>query len=180
MKIQKLIFVCFILVTSLQSCKEDIKEETNAKPQELKETFNVSFNLAIPKDDTFQLFFTEDGSLNFSDDKSVKIVVKGGETSQDLLFKLPEDVLPTNIRLDFGENPEQGSIKVNSMKFKYFDKTFEAKDSLVNKYFYLLESQVKYDASTSTILISKKEGELYDPLMWSNQLLSDEMVKMVK
>lgn len=66
------------------------------------------------------------------------------------------------------------------MKFKYFDKTFEAKDSLVSKYFYLLESQVKYDPSTSTISIIKKQGELYDPLMWSNQLLSDEMVKMVK
>ncbi|TAF11736.1 MAG: hypothetical protein EAZ75_01915 [Flavobacteriia bacterium] len=180
MKLQKLIFGCFILFSTLQSCKEDKKEEVGDKPQELKETFNVNFNLTIPKDDTFQLFFTEDETLNFSDDKSVKIVVKGGEAPQDLLFKLPEDVLPTNIRLDFGQNPEQGNIKVNSMKFKYFDKTFEAKDSLVSKYFYLLESQVKYDPSTSTISIIKKQGELYDPLMWSNQLLSDEMVKMVK
>ena len=44
MKLQKLIFGCFILFSTLQSCKEDKKEEVGDKPQELKETFNVNFN----------------------------------------------------------------------------------------------------------------------------------------
>jgi len=181
MKTKKPVYIFIILALFIQSCKNDSsKSQDSQEPQELKETFNVSFNLTVPKDDTFQLYYTEDGSLNFSDDNSVKVVIKGSEISQDIIFKLPDNVIPTNIRLDFGDNPEQGSIKVSEMKLKYFDKIFEAKDSLVSKYFYLLESQVKYEASTSTITIIKKEGQIYDPLMWSNQLLSDEMVNMLK
>jgi hypothetical protein len=93
---------------------------------------------------------------------------------------MPYNVLPTNIRLDFGENPEQKSIVVNSMRLKFYDNVFEAKDSLVSRYFYLLEDQVKYDNKSSVISIITTEGVFYDPLMWSNQLLSDEIKKVTQ
>jgi hypothetical protein len=150
------------------------------KLAEAKETFDVNFNLLIEKDDTFQLYYTEDGTLNFSDDKSIKSVVKGNTNAQDVLFKLPADVLPSNIRLDFGSNPEQGSVVVNSMKLKYLNNEFIATKDLVTQYFYLLNEQVKYDPAKSSIIMFSKAGNVYDPLMWSNQLLSEEMIKLYK
>lgn len=118
--------------------------------------------------------------MNFSDDKSVKSVVRGNTNAQDVLFKLPARVLPSNIRLDFGDNPEQVSVVVNSMKLKYLNNEFIATKDLVTQYFYLFNEQVKYDAPKSSIIMLSKVGRAYDPLMWSNQLLSDEMGKLYK
>lgn len=180
----KNIFLSLLVLFVIASCKNSTeKKGSDENNAELKETFDVSFNLTIPKDDTFQLYYTQDGTLNFSDDKSVKSVVKGNATAQDVLFKLPADVLPTQIRLDFGDNPEQGNIVVKNMKIKYlsknFDVNFDAKN-LLTHYFYLLDTQVKYDEATSSIIMLKPEGQRYDPQMWSNQFLSDQMGKLYK
>jgi hypothetical protein len=177
----KSILVSLFAVLALVSCKKEFeKKEGDQKLAELEETFDVNFNLVIEKDDTFQLYYTEDGTLNFSDDKSVKSVVRGNTNAQDVLFKLPARVLPSNIRLDFGDNPEQVSVVVNSMKLKYLNNEFIATKDLVTQYFYLFNEQVKYDAPKSSIIMLSKAGRAYDPLMWSNQLLSDEMGKLYK
>lgn len=177
----KNIFISLFVLLALVSCKKETeKKEADEKLAELKETFDVSFNLVVEKDDTFQLYYTEDGTLNFSDDKSIKSAVKGSFDAQDVLFKLPADVLPTNIRLDFGENPEQGSVVVNSLKLKYLNNEFNVSKDLVTQYFYLLKEQVKYDAGKSSIIILSKPEQFYDPLMWSNELLSQEMKKLAE
>ena len=168
-----------LLILFIASCKNDAKD-TVKEDQKLPETFNVSFKLTVKKDDTFQLYYTQDGTLNFGDALSVKSVIKGSEEPQEILFKLPVDVLPTNIRLDFGENKEQENIVVNSMKLKYFDKVFEVKENLVKKYFYLVEAQETYDEATSTISLVKPQGQQYDPMMWSNEALTIELEKLIK
>jgi hypothetical protein len=71
----KSILVSLFALLALVSCKRSWKRRS--KLAELEETFDVNFNLVIEKDDTFQLYYTEDGTLNFSDDKSVKSVVRG-------------------------------------------------------------------------------------------------------
>lgn len=184
MKTNKLL-VCALLIFFSISCKDENKKEENVEAvAELKETFDVNFNLVIPKDDTFQLYYTEDKSLNFSEDKSVKIIVKGSENAQDLLFKLPEDVLPTNIRLDFGKNIEQGVIGINSMKLKYIDKSFDVNfkdpNNSIPHYFYFINTQINYNEANSTITILNKEGQNREPLMWSNELVTDELEKLYK
>jgi hypothetical protein len=183
MKAKNIVISIFSILTLISCKNESGKKEGDQNQAELKETFDVNFNLTIPKDDTFQLYYTEDGTLNFGDDKSVKSVVKGGELAQNVLFKLPVDVLPTNIRLDFGENTEQGNVVVNSMQLKYlnnsYDKTFSSSEPLTH-YFYTIETQVKLNDASSTAEIVHPKGQAYDPLMWSNQFLSEEMVKLYK
>ncbi len=169
-----------LLVIGLVSCKDEKKDTNIVDSTKLPETFNVTFNLTVQKDDTFHLLYTEDGTLNFSDDKSVAVLIKGSSTPQDIIFKLPVDVLPTKIRLDFGKNKEQGDIVVNSMQAKYFTKIFEAKSNLVKQYFYFNDFQMSYDDKTSSVKpIIGKDGS-YAPLMWSNELLTDEFEKLVK
>lgn len=183
MKTKKII-LSFLVMFALTSCKnETAKTETDKTKTELKETFDVNFNLVVTKDDTFKLYYTEDGTLNFGDDRAVLCVVKGSNVAQDLLFKLPADVLPTQVRLDFGDNVEQGDIIVNSMRYKYLKNTYEKVFGInepITHYFYPLESQIKIDDTTKTVKILNPKGQTYDPLMWSNQLLSEEMVKLYK
>lgn len=171
-----------LIIFSLFSCKNE-NASGDKNQAELKETYNVSFNLVVPKDDTFKLYYTEDGTLNFGDDHAVLCVVKGNENPQELLFKLPADVFPTNVRLDFGDNVDQGDIVVNSMKFNYLKNTFEkafGPTEEITHYFYPLESQISIDNATKTVKLLKPAGQNHDPLMWSNQLLSDEMMKLYK
>jgi hypothetical protein len=176
---KNLYFIYVLLaLTLLSSCKG--KEEQTEKATKEPEVFEVGFNLTFSKDDVFQLYYTEDGSLNFNDEMSIRLPQKGSENPQEVVFKMPNNVLPTNIRLDLGENPEQKSIVVNSMRLKFYDNVFEAKDSLVSRYFYLLENQVKYDNKSSVISIVTPEGVFYDPLMWSNELLTDEIKKVIE
>lgn len=180
MKINKLVFGLFLALLTV-ACKE-FKEEGKKDAAELAPTFDVSFNLIVPKDDMFQLFYTEDGSIVFGDDRSVRSVIKGSETAQEVIFKLPADVLPTNIRLDFGENPNQGNIVVKSMKLSYINNSYQkvfGPTEEITHYFYPQDSQIKVDNATGTIQLLKPKG-VYDPLMWSNQLLSEEMVKLYK
>lgn len=180
----KILFLSILTISFFSSCKNETdKKEGDKNQAELKETFDVGFNLVIPKDDTFTLYYTEDGTLNFSDDRSVKSVVKGSNNPQDLLFKLPADILPTHVRLDFGDNPEQGNITINSMNFKYLNKSYQkvfGPAEQISHYFYPLDSQIKINDATKTIELLKPKGQAHDPLMWSNQLLSDEIVKLYK
>jgi hypothetical protein len=91
MKTKNLVLSILMMFT-LASCKnESTKTETNKAETELKETFDVNFNVVVTKDDTFKLYYTEDGTLNFGDDRAVLCVVKGNAAPQDLLFKLPAD-----------------------------------------------------------------------------------------
>lgn len=184
MKINRLVFGLF-LALSIVSCKDnkETKEEGKAEATELAPTYDVSFTLVVPKDDVLQLFYTEDGSIVFGDDRSVRSVVKGSEAPQEVIFKLPENVLPTNIRLDFGDSPEQGNIVIKSMKFTYTGKIYQkifGPNEQISHYFYPQESQIKINDATSTIELLKPKGQPHDPLMWSNELLSEEMVKLYK
>lgn len=179
------ILLSALTILFILSCKNDKKEnETVVETEKLPETFNIAFNLTVTKDDVFQLYYTEDGTLNFSDAMSIKTVIKGGETAQDVLFKLPVDVLPTNIRLDFGKNIEQGVIGINSMKLKYIDKSFDVNfkdpNNSIPHYFYFINTQINYNEANSTITILNKEGQNREPLMWSNELVTDELEKLYK
>lgn len=184
MKVKKLVFGLFLAVVTV-ACKSDkeSKGEDKKDSTELAPTYDVSFNLVVPKDDTFQLFYTEDGSIVFGDDRSVRSIIKGSDAAQEVIFKLPQDVLPTNIRLDFGDNPEQGNIVVKSMKLSYMNNSFQkafGPNEQITHYFYPQETQIKVNEATSTIELLKPKGQAHDPLMWSNELLSEEIVKLYK
>jgi hypothetical protein len=177
----KNVLITVLSILTFFSCKNEV---TKIEPDELPETFEVKFNLTVPKDDVFTLYYTEDKSLNFDDKMSVKTKVIGSENPQDILFKLPVDVAPTNIRLDFGDNVANDFTNINSLNLKYYNKTFSVnfKDlqNGVNQYFYFLDTQVKYDIAESKVTFLKPQGQIYDPLMWSNDLLSEEISKILK
>jgi hypothetical protein len=66
------------------------------------------------------------------------------------------------------------------MKLKYLNNEFIATKDLVTQYFYLFNEQVKYDATQVFNNYVKQGRTCLWPLMWSNQLLSDEMEALQK
>jgi hypothetical protein len=175
----KLLLVFFAIMLSLTSCKNN-KTEVSTEP-EIKEnkSFIVSMNLVVTKDDNFQIYYNEDGSDVFTAGKYVDVAVKGNVNSQDIIFKLPEDILPTSLRFDLGGNKEQGEVKINDFKLNYSDKTFVAKDTLF-VYYFVKNTQVDYDRKLAIAKPKVSSNEIYDPIFTGTNLLKEEIHKLTK
>lgn len=181
MKLTKILSSALIILL-LASCKNDGKEEAKQDETKLPETVSVIFNIVAQKDDVFHLLYTEDSSLNFSGEKSIALRVKGSNQPQDIIFKMPEDIFPTNIRLDMGENKDQGEMTINSIKATYYKSSFEHKETadFAKKWFYFNDFQLAPTDKTNNVkAVVGKDGR-YVPLMWCNEVIRDEFIKLVK
>ena len=110
----KRILLGLLLAVALFSCKK----EDEAK-QEIDNKFKVTLNLLIQKNDTLHLYYTEDNSINFKEESSIWLSLPGKNEAQDLTFELPEDVFPTQFRLDLGVNQENEKMTVKSVELGF-------------------------------------------------------------
>lgn len=174
-------FLLLLVSISILSCKneksvDDLKVET---PQVVESKVKVVLNMVVKKDDTFQLYYTEDGTLNFDDKLSVRTPVKGSENSQKITFELPEDIGFTFFRIDLGENNKQEEMKVNDFIVNYFDKKWEAKGNLFFQYFGPNDQMtLNYDLSTLTPVV--KQGKVYDPILYPMEPVGVELKKLLQ
>ncbi len=171
-------FLLIVVVVCILSCKNDTKTDTPTK-LEVDKSFNVIVDMIVKKDDSFQIYYNEDGSQVFAPEKFINVDVKGSNASQEVKFKLPQDVIPANIRFDLGGNKLQNEIKMVNFRMKYYDKTFEAKDSILEFYFGY-NTQIKYDKKTSLAKIKPQNGEVYDPIFIAKTNLQEELKKLIK
>jgi hypothetical protein len=177
-------FAIVLIAVTLFSCKDNKKEtnaEVNADEPKKENFFKVTFDVVVKKDDNFHLYYTEDGSINFNEKQSVWVPVKGSEKEQEVVFNLPEDAAPSNLRVDlgYGVNKEQSDIVLNKFKMDYFGKSFEAKDSLIYNYFYENKDNTIIDKKTNTIKRLKVDQETA-PSLYPHIPLAEEIAKMVK
>jgi hypothetical protein len=120
----KLITALFLLTTLFVGCKDE-KSVDNlevVQPVEKNNLFKVILNVTVKKDDNLSLFYTTDGSTDFSKLPTIWKGVKGSDSPQKIEFELPEDVIPTQLRLDFGTNEKQEDIVLSNVIFSYFGK----------------------------------------------------------
>ncbi len=176
--INKNAIILFGALMILFSCKKETKIDTEAITKPI-ETFKVELDLVVQEDDSLELFYKE-----FSDDdwKSYHVVtspVKGSAFVQQVLFNLPENVVPSEIRLDFGTNKNQKPIAIKNFKMDYYEKSFQAKDTLFYQYFNPNE-QIKYDRKTAIATPIYTKGVTYDPLFIPREVLLVEIQKLIK
>tara|TARA_R110000765_G_scaffold351503_2_gene441503 strand:+ start:355 stop:1992 length:1638 start_codon:yes stop_codon:yes gene_type:complete len=77
----------------------------------------VILNARVLEEDFFQLFYTQQNDEIFQIKNSVKTVVKGNNTYQDILFELPNLQNLNKLRLDIGENFRQQPVEINEIRF---------------------------------------------------------------
>ncbi len=174
----KLIIASLVLSVALYSCKDEKKTEA-AKVEDKPQTFDVTLNMVVKQDDNFQLFYTDEATPGFDETKTLWVPVKGSDKAQDIVFKLPQDVIPTNIRVDLGNNAKQLPMKINDFKMTYYDKSFELRDTLITRNFVIGE-QLIYDKKTSTLTPNQGKASIYDPLLYPQDNLKQEIQKLVR
>ena len=172
-----------LLVTTLFSCKNEGNGEKtgndNTQP-EVTKNFKVSLNVLVKKDDNFQIYYTEKTSSDFNEKESVWVEVKGSENPQDVVFNIPENVLPTMFRLDFGVNDKQEDIKLNSVNIEYLGKSFKSETPLLANYFRPLDS-TQVDVKTGLIKAILKDGKRVEPAIYPHEeILKIELEKLFK
>jgi hypothetical protein len=172
----KILILSVILLTNCKNEKPiDSLEVVNPIPVESK--VKVVLDMIVPKDDMFQVFYTEDGTSNFSEEMSVRLIVKGSDLSQKLVFELSEDLVITKLRIDIGENTGQGQMIMNNFYIQYFDKIFETKGKEFFDYFGPTE-EITVDYPNSTITTAQT-GKSYDPIFYQiDYLLTEELKKI--
>ncbi|MEH6679586.1 MAG: hypothetical protein V7724_03520 [Sediminicola sp.] len=89
-----------------------------------EERFKIIIDAVVLQNDKFQLYFKDSFQNEFSPDKMIEASVTGGQKPQKIVYTFSPEVVPTQIRLDFGINYSQRPIKVNYILIRYGRKEF--------------------------------------------------------
>lgn len=181
----KLFFASLILFVTFASCKKEASqnrdEVKSAEVETQKNNFQVTLTATVKTDDNFQLYYSQDAyEVPYKEENSVWMTVKANENPQDIVFNLPEDVIPNYVRIDFGTNEDQKEIIIKNFKMKYYSKSFEAKDSLFFNYFIPNDCVKIVDKKNSIVQTFKTKEGKYDPLFYSEKALYDQIQLIVK
>jgi len=161
-------------------CKNDKSADNSAveKPEVVDNSFKVTVNVIVKKDDDFALFYTEDGSTDFKEEP-IWQGVKGNENEQQIKYSLPQDVFPTELRLDFGLKKDQEDIVLKSLVLEYQGKTKLIAGPELGKYFRADENKCSFDPNTGIIKAVVKNGEKQSPSLYPHEtVLKPEIQKL--
>lgn len=135
----RLFFLFFLF--SLISC-EDSNKNSN---------FVLNVDLVIKKDDSLHIYYKKGGTINFNENESFWVRVKGQNKNQKVAIEFPKDIVPNQVRIDFSRNLEQREIIFNKFEFAYRGNSFVAKGKDIYKYFRVDDSNT---------LLNKEFGSL--------------------
>lgn len=177
----RIVIAIVLFSTFIVGCKNEKSVDSLdvVKPEVIEKNFQVTLDVVVKKNDDFALYYTQDGTSDFKD-APIWMGVKGSDASQKIVFNFPENTVPTNIRVDFGINKDQETMTINNYKMTYAGKSFEASGVNFFKYFKANEECTQVDKEKSLIIPVKKEGKYFGPSFYPEQLICDEIAKMVK
>lgn len=175
----KNLFIVLVLSIVVISCKDEAKKDKNeVKNEEVAAPtsgFKVTLNIVAKSNDNFCLLHTEDGSLNFKD--GIWKEIKGSDSDQTVEFSLPENVFPTQLRMDLGKN--QDEILLKSIKFEYRGKIREIKGFEAGVFFRADGSKCSYDATMGVIKALVKDGKKEPISLYPNEaVMATELPKL--
>lgn len=156
---------------------EQLVRKLTNKSDENNGQFVVIVSVLAKKDDSFQLFYTEDYMLSFNEKQRLTTRFNGSNNYQSIVFTLPKKVFPDRYRLDVGSNREQKEIKIESLLFRHGDKEIFIPSPLISKLL-VPNKFIEYNQVENTYnLLTQNEGQstIYDPYF----TCSPELVRLL-
>jgi len=176
MKIKSLAIIAIAFLAF--SCKQESSntDKKDATPAYADDFFRVSFDVIVKEDDNFQLYYTLDGSINFNEESSVWMPVKGSPNVQEVVFTLPDELIPSLIRIDFGhgKNENPSDVELKSFKMTYQDKKMAANELEIFNYFTPFEPFTVVEPNT-TILKRGSKTQDVGPVLYPKELITDKI-----
>jgi hypothetical protein len=170
-----LYFFCVMLIGG---CKNEtaIDDLPLVTPKLPENKVEVVAAMIVKEDDIFEVFYTEDGTRNFGP-KSVRVTVPGIPERQLITFALPDNALPTNIRLDVGQNPDQEEMIIEKIIVKFHKDTLKITGEDFFRYF-IPNGNIKVSPKKKMIIPSPQRGG-YDPAFSPEPELTGKLMELV-
>lgn len=175
MRTKAIVAVCLLSLSI--GCKDEKPAQEDNKIIK-EEIFKVSMNLIVPKDDSLQVFYSEDLEGTYEEKNSVWAVVKGSDQEQVANFDLPPDVVPAHLRIDLGQNRDQKEIAIKSFKMEYLGAKFEVKDTMFFQYFQPV-NQIDWDRKNAVAKITSINGQKHDPSFNPRETLKESINNLI-
>ncbi len=176
------ILVALILMTIvLVSCKKEksVDDLNVVTPEVVDSSFKVTLDVIVKKDDDFSLYYTDGSGPDFKE--PVWIGVKGSETPQKVIFSVPNENFPSELRLDFGMKKNQEDVILKSVLLEYKDKKREIAGAELGIYFRADENKCTFDPTSGVIKAVLKNGERQNPSLYpQDKVLKEEIEKFAK
>lgn len=157
------LFLIVVILFSFVGCKKE--RETGIAGAEGKH-MQVMLEVVAEKDDNFSVYYTEDGSIDFSKEEPVWMPVQGSSKVQEVVFNLPEGKVPTQLRLDLGTNKQQEEVVLKKVSIIYFDQIFIVEDRDIFTFFMADHSKCTVDIKTGTIKAITTNGVRQSPSLY--------------
>jgi hypothetical protein len=125
----------------------------------------IKVEAVIKENDSIRVFYTTDGTINFSEEQAVWKQVKGLNKNQEIIIEIPDKAKPTQLRVDFGKNINNQEIVLNKICVSYFESNFEAKGEEIYRYFRPDENNTTLDKKNG-ILKRKVPNQLNGPSIY--------------
>ena len=185
MKFRNLVGVV-ILFLSMFACKNEKAKEASNETEKVPVTesvdkrYKVTLDFIAKKDDSFSLFYTTDGSIDFTKIEPLWVEFKGDEIIQQIVFNIPENVVPTQIRLDFGVNKAQEEIIIRKFKMEHLDKSFEGSGPIFFEYFRPDLTKTIVDTETGVVKPVIKKGKRQSPSFYPIEPTQAQEIAKIK
>lgn len=166
---KKIIYLLAVGIIVIGCKFKEENAETTTEPV-AKFGFKVTANVISKKTDDFCLLYTENGTINFGD-SVVWMPVPGKQEEQKVEFYLPEDVYPTQLRLDLGmKQTGTDTIYLKSVHFDYNGKKLDIIGQQLGQYFRADENHCSFNPSTGAIIPVVKNGVAEHPSIYPNEV----------
>ncbi len=169
MKTRVVSFFLMSVFALLIGCQDKNKGMRWITTQNEQDIFTVTVEAAVAKSDDFSLYYTTNGSTDFSKIKPIWVAVKGSSDLQQIVFRLPEKVHPTQLRLDFGKNPDQKEIFLSKVYMSCKGKMLEIPSTLIFSYFQPDITKTEFDAAKGIIRGKIVSGKRQSPSLYPKE-----------
>ncbi len=173
------ILTIILLTFLIFSCKNEKSTQTlQTSTQKVvgDDVFRVKFKFNLKLKDNFCLYFTNNNHSEYTEKNAIWMPVKGGDADQEITFLLPESLVPTFFRVDFGydKNIAQSDIELKSFEMSYNGKSFKASGVEILDYFSPFELATINVPNTS-ILKRKNKDQVGGPILYPKLKLQEKI-----
>jgi hypothetical protein len=176
----KILFLALnVFLLTFIGCKgdKDIDSLDLVKPEKENTFFKATIKVIVKKDDNFAFFYTKDGSTDFKLEP-IWQAVKGSESEQEITYNLP-NILPTQLRFDFGLKPDQDDIILKSIVLEYKDKKREIAGAELANFFRADLNKCTFEAGSGVIKAIVVNGVKQSPSLYPQEAyLGPELKKL--
>ncbi|MHA7942474.1 hypothetical protein ACJOV8_005345 [Formosa sp. 3Alg 14/1] len=165
------LLIILITLISFFSCKSEKKSSKDIEANDHQFVINneveghlfyeIILDVVVKKDDKFHVFYKDFNNSGYAPERALMNEVKGSEDVQSIVFKIPEEIIPNGLRIDFGVNYSQEPIVLKNLKIRYDKKEFYFDDGKFEQLF----KPSKYASynNTAKLIVTQPIDGAYDP-----------------